>query len=112
MVNRSSRSYEYCRAAERTASSDERVSILLRPPELIEARTAFNEARLDAGSLQAVENAAILGVLEQQRQVQRGVRVDAGGADPLSPLGVNDRLLLEYDSERAGGFEPLRFVPP
>jgi 5-methyltetrahydropteroyltriglutamate--homocysteine methyltransferase len=23
----------------------------------------------------------------------------------------HDRLLLEYDSERAGGFEPLRFVP-
>ena len=23
-----------------------------------------------------------------------------------------DRLLLEYDTERAGGFEPLRFVPP
>jgi len=23
-----------------------------------------------------------------------------------------DRFLLEYDSERAGGFEPLRFVPP
>jgi 5-methyltetrahydropteroyltriglutamate--homocysteine methyltransferase len=23
-----------------------------------------------------------------------------------------DRLLLEYDSDRAGGFEPLRFVPP
>ena len=22
-----------------------------------------------------------------------------------------DRLLLEYDTERAGGFEPLRFVP-
>ena len=22
-----------------------------------------------------------------------------------------DRLLLEYDSERAGGFEPLRYVP-
>lgn len=27
--------------------------------------------------------------------------------------GLNfDRLLLEYDTERAGGFEPLRFVPP
>ena len=26
-------------------------------------------------------------------------------------LGV-DRLLLEYDTERAGGFAPLRFVPP
>jgi 5-methyltetrahydropteroyltriglutamate--homocysteine methyltransferase len=26
--------------------------------------------------------------------------------------GLNyDRLLLEYDSERAGGFEPLRYVP-
>jgi len=26
--------------------------------------------------------------------------------------GLNfDRLLLEYDSERAGGFEPLRFIP-
>lgn len=24
----------------------------------------------------------------------------------------HDRFLLEYDSERAGGFEPLRFVPP
>ena len=23
-----------------------------------------------------------------------------------------DRFLLEYDSERAGGFEPLRLVPP
>ena len=22
-----------------------------------------------------------------------------------------DRFLLEYDTERAGGFEPLRFVP-
>ena len=26
-------------------------------------------------------------------------------------VGV-DRFLLEYDTERAGGFEPLRFVPP
>jgi 5-methyltetrahydropteroyltriglutamate--homocysteine methyltransferase len=52
------------------------VGSLLRPPELIEARTAFNEARLDAGSLQAVENAAILGVLEQQRQAGIGVFTD------------------------------------
>jgi methionine synthase II (cobalamin-independent) len=39
----------------------------------------------------------------------------AGGYDAIaeqvfSGLHV-DRLLLEYDSERAGGFEPLRFVP-
>ena len=29
----------------------------------------------------------------------------------FSQLNV-DRFLLEYDTERAGGFEPLRFVPP
>jgi 5-methyltetrahydropteroyltriglutamate--homocysteine methyltransferase len=39
----------------------------------------------------------------------------AGGYDAIAErvfgqLDV-DRLLLEYDSERAGGFEPLRFVP-
>lgn len=39
-----------------------------------------------------------------------------GGYDPIGEelfqkLPVN-RFLLEYDSERAGSFEPLRFVPP
>jgi 5-methyltetrahydropteroyltriglutamate--homocysteine methyltransferase len=29
----------------------------------------------------------------------------------FSQLNV-DRFLLEYDTQRAGGFEPLRFVPP
>jgi 5-methyltetrahydropteroyltriglutamate--homocysteine methyltransferase len=39
----------------------------------------------------------------------------AGGYDAIAEAvfsGLNvDRFLLEYDSERAGGFEPLRFVP-
>lgn len=39
----------------------------------------------------------------------------AGGYERIAERvlgGVNvDRWLLEYDSERAGGFEPLRFVP-
>jgi len=38
-----------------------------------------------------------------------------GTYDPIAERLFNDlkhqRLLLEYDSERAGGFEPLRFVP-
>ncbi|HEX5141730.1 MAG TPA: hypothetical protein VFX19_12355 [Dehalococcoidia bacterium] len=38
-----------------------------------------------------------------------------GGYDPIAEkafAGLNvDRFLLEYESERAGGFEPLRFVP-
>jgi 5-methyltetrahydropteroyltriglutamate--homocysteine methyltransferase len=38
-----------------------------------------------------------------------------GGYDPVAEKlfgGLKvDRFLLEYDTERAGGFEPLRFVP-
>mgnify|MGYP001297514746 CR=1 FL=1 len=32
-------------------------------------------------------------------------------AEPLFGRLNYDRFLLEYDTERAGGFEPLRFVP-
>lgn len=44
-----------------------------------------------------------------------GAWISEGGYAPIaerlfSELAA-DRLLLEYDSERAGGFEPLRFVP-
>jgi 5-methyltetrahydropteroyltriglutamate--homocysteine methyltransferase len=38
-----------------------------------------------------------------------------GGYDAIAERLFNtlkhDRLLLEYDTERAGSFEPLRFVP-
>jgi 5-methyltetrahydropteroyltriglutamate--homocysteine methyltransferase len=38
-----------------------------------------------------------------------------GGYDPIAEkafAGLNvDRFLLEYESERAGGFEPLQYVP-
>lgn len=40
----------------------------------------------------------------------------SGGYDPVAEVLFNeiavDGYFLEYDSERAGGFEPLRFVPP
>jgi 5-methyltetrahydropteroyltriglutamate--homocysteine methyltransferase len=39
-----------------------------------------------------------------------GLRYEESAEKALSELQV-DRLLLEYDTERAGGFEPLRFVP-
>jgi 5-methyltetrahydropteroyltriglutamate--homocysteine methyltransferase len=39
-----------------------------------------------------------------------------GGYEPIAEKLFNqleiDRFLLEYDTSRAGGFEPLRFVPP
>jgi 5-methyltetrahydropteroyltriglutamate--homocysteine methyltransferase len=44
-----------------------------------------------------------------------GAWVAEGGYDPIAELlfnGINiDVYYLEYDSERAGGFEPLRFLP-
>jgi 5-methyltetrahydropteroyltriglutamate--homocysteine methyltransferase len=39
-----------------------------------------------------------------------------GGYEPIAEMLFGclavDRFLLEFDTERAGGFEPLRFVPP
>ncbi|HWL05707.1 MAG TPA: 5-methyltetrahydropteroyltriglutamate--homocysteine S-methyltransferase [Xanthobacteraceae bacterium] len=44
-----------------------------------------------------------------------GAWVAEGGYDPIAEVLFNDinidRYFLEYDSERAGGFEPLRFLP-
>jgi len=46
----------------------------------------------------------------------RGRWMAAGGYEPVAEKLFNrlsaDVFLLEYDSERAGGFEPLRFLPP
>ncbi len=45
----------------------------------------------------------------------RGAFSVSGGYDPIAEQLFNtihvDRLLLEYDSPRAGNFEPLRFLP-
>ena len=68
--------------------------------------------------------AAVEGV-ERPRGVSIGVHVCRGnqssmwlGEGDYEPIAEQlfqslpvDRLLLEYDDERAGGFEPLRFVP-
>ena len=46
----------------------------------------------------------------------RSAYMAKGGYEPVAErlfgeVGV-DRFLLEYDTERAGGFEPLRFIRP
>ena len=43
------------------------VGSLLRPPELLEARTAFAEGRMPSAEFKALEDASILQVLEMQR---------------------------------------------
>jgi len=45
------------------------VGSLLRPPELLEARAAFGDGRLDAAALRAVEDEAILHVIRMQEDV-------------------------------------------
>ena len=45
----------------------------------------------------------------------RSAWIAEGGYEAVAEKAFNlldvDRFLLEYDTERAGGFEPLRFVP-
>ena len=45
----------------------------------------------------------------------RGHWIGSGGYEPVAEILFNEtrvnHFLLEFDSERAGGFEPLRFVP-
>jgi 5-methyltetrahydropteroyltriglutamate--homocysteine methyltransferase len=67
------------------------------------------------------ENAAVQGIdgLTIGLHICRGNRPSARWgtgpydaiAEQLFPTIAHQRLLLEYDTERAGGFEPLRFVP-
>src|SRR5450755_1894634 len=47
----------------------EHVGSLLRPPELLEARTAFTEGRLNQEQLREIEDRAILDALEKQAAI-------------------------------------------
>ena len=80
------------------------------------------DAALDAAL--AADNAMIAGIKREPHVVIgihfcRGNKRSAWGAEgsyePIAEKAFGslemDRYLLEFDSERAGGFEPLRFVP-
>jgi 5-methyltetrahydropteroyltriglutamate--homocysteine methyltransferase len=85
--------------------------------------TAGSAQEIDSRVQQAIsaENRAIEGVegvtfgLHICRGNRPGTPPGEGAYDPIAERVFNsakhDRLLLEYDTERAGGFEPLRFVP-
>jgi len=72
----------------------------------------------------AVENASLAGLRRGERTVlaihlcrgnSRSRWLREGSYEPIAEKlfqGLHvDRFLLEYDSDRAGGFEPLRFIP-
>jgi len=81
--------------------------------ELEEAIVADNAAL--EGAKESAKGEAVTRAIHLCRGNNRSHWLSEAGYDPLaeklfSSLQV-DRFLLEYDTERSGGFEPLRFVP-
>lgn len=69
----------------------------------------------DVATLRGMRRAGRTLALHLCRGNVRGMWIAEGGYDAIAERLFNtldvDRFVLEYDSERAGGFEPLRFVP-
>ncbi len=78
---------------------------------------ALDEAiRVDNTCLEGAKRGGVVFAMHLCRGNNRSQWYAEGGYDPIaeklfSQLNV-DAFLLEYESERAGTFEPLRFVPP
>ncbi len=77
-------------------------------------RLAVTYAKLINDSIAGCPEDMIIGV-HLCRGNHRSSWVADGGYEPVAEVLFNeikaDRFLLEYDSSRAGGFEPLRFLP-
>ncbi|HEU0075668.1 MAG TPA: cobalamin-independent methionine synthase II family protein [Dehalococcoidia bacterium] len=89
-------------------------SLLYANPVPAEALAASIEA--DNIVLDAAKAAGIATVgLHMCRGNNRSSWLSEGSYEPCAEEAFNrlhaDRFLLEYDTERAGGFEPLRFMP-
>jgi 5-methyltetrahydropteroyltriglutamate--homocysteine methyltransferase len=69
----------------------------------------------DNASLQGARKPGVTVGLHMCRGNNRSAWISEGGYEAVAEKAFNlldvDRFLLEYDTERAGGFEPLRFVP-
>src|SRR5579871_552634 len=78
---------------------------------------ALDEAiRVDNTCLEGVKRDGVVFAIHLCRGNNRSQWYAEGGYDPIAEklftqLSV-DAFLLEYESDRAGSFEPLRFVPP
>ncbi len=69
----------------------------------------------DNACLAGVDRGAVTLAIHLCRGNSRSRWLAEGGYEPVAERVFGslevDRFLLEYDTERAGGFEPLRFVP-
>jgi len=92
------------------------------PPTLERMRASGADPLRNLDRAIAADNAVVAGVKGPTTlgvHICRGNRASMwhreGSYDAIAERLFNglafDRLLLEYDTERAGGFEPLRFVP-
>jgi 5-methyltetrahydropteroyltriglutamate--homocysteine methyltransferase len=82
----------------------------------VEPEAAFDEAvRADNACFQAARNPGVTLAIHLCRGNNRSHWYAEGGYDAIAEKlfgGLDvDRFLLEYDDERSGTFEPLRFVP-
>jgi len=98
-----------------TSYLDDRVRQRLRQNG-VDPDSAFEESlAADSASLKGVGREGVTLAMHVCRGNSRSRWFTEGGYDPVAEklfgtLPV-DRFLLEYDTERSGGFEPLRFVP-
>jgi 5-methyltetrahydropteroyltriglutamate--homocysteine methyltransferase len=69
----------------------------------------------DNAALQDTRRPGVTVGLHMCRGNNRSAWIATGSYEAIAEKAFNalqvDRFLLEYDTERAGGFEPLRFVP-
>jgi methionine synthase II (cobalamin-independent) len=77
---------------------------------------AFDEFIIaDNQSIEGAQRAAVTLAMHVCRGNNRSSWHSQGGYEPIAEKLFNnlniDRFLLEYDTDRAGSFEPLRFVP-
>lgn len=84
------------------------------PPEAILDSTVTADAAIVAGAKR--KDSSLTVGMHICRGNNRSAWMSEGSYEPVAErlfgeVGV-DRFLLEYDTERAGGFEPLRFVRP
>ena len=81
------------------------------PNKLLDEAIAVDQACFDAAN-----GTGSLTALHVCRGNNQSMWYAQGGYEPIAEKLFGtikvDRLLLEYDTERAGGFEPLRFVQP
>ena len=98
-----------------TSFLDDRVRARLTGAGIDPDRAFADSLAADAACLRGLARDGVTVALHLCRGNSRSRWFTEGGYDPIaeklfSSLPV-DRFLLEYDTERSGGFAPLRFVP-